>query len=206
MFDTPADDDQADDAAGRAFDDYEASGVVPGGATPAANGHGETPQAALRPALTIVTIDHPLETIAIDGTLYELRLLYHYTLGQQTALIGAYNAVLAFMRRDEVFDALDGDEEAQRRFLLERLARAAVPDLPTATLARFTNADLEGLALGFFGRTREIRDAAARGAATTAGPPTSPSSSPASNASTAGRTRRRGSTSTPASSTPTRAN
>jgi hypothetical protein len=154
--------------AGQEFDQYEATGAVP--PSPAVDQGTDPEPGATRPALTVRRIARPLETIRVDGALYEFKYLFHYSLGKQSALINAYNTCLAFMEREESFgDDLDQDETDQRRFLLERIVRAALPAVPRADLAAWELADLEAVALRFFVRSRELRDQAAQAAP----PPTS---------------------------------
>jgi hypothetical protein len=156
------------------FDAIEAQAAAPAenGAAPAAdeNDTGARPGA---PLLTIGELIRPTETVRVRGALYELKYLFDYSFGRQAALANDRNATIAYMNREIAGEELTADELAEQRFFLRRIARAALPDLARAqiegvydderqawTVPPLSDAELEDVATIFFGRTREIRDAA----------------------------------------------
>lgn len=181
----PAPDPAVEPTPGEIFDRYEATGDVPA-PPPEPPPPVEQLSAGSRPSLTIVALTPRVESVKLGGELYELRLGFHYSIGKQQHLVGLYNTVIEFMRREEEGGELDGDEEEQRLFLLRKLARAATPDLGKEALAALSVPELESLAIHFFSLTRTRREEAAQAAlAAGAGRPILAASSPSSNGSTA---------------------
>jgi hypothetical protein len=163
-----------EETAAAEFDAIEAQTAAPaenGAAAPAdENGTGARPGA---PLLTIGELVRPTETVRVRGALYELKYSFDYSFGRQTLLAKERNATLVYMNREIAGEELTADELAEQRFFLRRIARAALPDLARAqiegvydderqawTVPPLSDAELEDVATIFFGRTREIRDAA----------------------------------------------
>lgn len=111
-----------------------------------------------RPGMTLATYVRPLETIGIDGVLYEMRFCQDYTVGRQSFLSRTRATQLSLRMQEEAGVILDDEEAATQRFMLEALVRAALPDLPADKIAAMASEEIEAIVGHFFDRSKELRD------------------------------------------------
>lgn len=135
--------------AAQEFDDFEAQPDRPDDTTGGAD--------SAPPPLTLSRLVPEMETMTYAGRVYEMRLLPHFSVGRQSALVNHRNVTLEFYNRELSDEELTPDEEEQNRFHYRKIARAALPDLAPDDLDALTLEQLEAIASRFFTRSQEVR-------------------------------------------------